>query len=553
MKNKVWLLLLTGILLFIPLKVYLHAGIPYTHDGENHLARFANYKLALKEGQFPPRFAPSLMNRYGYPVFNYNYPLPSILSLPFTFLKLPYILTFKLLVTFSLMTGAIGIYFLGRKYQVSLMATLIGESLYLLNPYLISTILYRGSIGEVLILALFPWLWWLILTLKNSTSSLLVGAGAGLWAAFFLAHNVGVLLGVPLLFLLAVASYGRDLRAWVRLLGVTLVGFLMSLWFWLPALAEKSLVVLDQAGLSQTATFHFPTFSQLLFAPLQFGFSFRGSVDSLSFSLGILQWVSCLLLSLTWWKQRTTETKNRWLGVALMVMSWGLVFGQLSTSALIWQQLPFVRFIQFPWRLSLFWALLLAVWLMLSWVKFPRWAQLLIGLLVVAQALYFSRLSAVDYRYLTNVDYDAFSQSTTTANENLPQDFTYTEIGDWQPTAKIIEGQGKVVVTYWQGSARTYQLYLTESSLVVEPTMLFAGWETQATTGNQTSFLTYEKSATIAGRLAYRLPAGEYQIASRFTQRTPARLIGNTASLVTVVATLLWLGVDLFKKKRSQV
>lgn len=54
------------LLLFKP---YLHTGFPYTHDGENHLARFANYKLALKEGQFPPRWAPNLMNHSGYPVF----------------------------------------------------------------------------------------------------------------------------------------------------------------------------------------------------------------------------------------------------------------------------------------------------------------------------------------------------------------------------------------------------------------------------------------------------------------------------------------------------
>ena len=42
---------------FLP---YFRVGLPVTHDGENHVARFAQYYLALKQGQFPPRLAPTL-------------------------------------------------------------------------------------------------------------------------------------------------------------------------------------------------------------------------------------------------------------------------------------------------------------------------------------------------------------------------------------------------------------------------------------------------------------------------------------------------------------
>ena len=58
-------------------------GFPYTHDGENHLARIANYAVALRQGQFPPRWAPSFWAGYGYPVFNFNYPLLNIAAVPF--------------------------------------------------------------------------------------------------------------------------------------------------------------------------------------------------------------------------------------------------------------------------------------------------------------------------------------------------------------------------------------------------------------------------------------------------------------------------------------
>ena len=107
-------------LTWINTKGLWHAGFPYTHDGENHLARFANYKIALREGQFPPRFAPNLLNHYGYPVFNYNYPLANILSIPFSIMKINYELTFKILVIFFVMFGLLGFNYWLRKLESEL-------------------------------------------------------------------------------------------------------------------------------------------------------------------------------------------------------------------------------------------------------------------------------------------------------------------------------------------------------------------------------------------------------------------------------------------------
>lgn len=549
MKHNLFIVLISCLLLVIPLRVYLHDGIPYTHDGENHLARFANYKLAVKEGQFPPRFAPNLMNRYGYPVFNYNYPLASLLSLPFSFVKLPYRDTFKVLMSISVITGALGVLALGRQYRVSKAALVFGESLFILNPYLFSAIVYRGSIGEVMILGIYPWLWWLIVYFRQPRSRWWYALGAGLMLSFFLAHNVGVLIGTPLLVILAALTYTRDFQAWKRWLAVVITGGVLSLWFWLPAWAEKSFVVLDSAGLSTSVSRHLPTLAQILFSPLQFGFSYPGSIDSLSFAVGLFPLLTLLVVSLLWLKQRLyLRGELRWVG-GIIGVSWLLILAQLPLTSWLWEHLPLIRFIQFPWRLSLFWAVLISVIGMTQWSKIPRWGKLGLVLVCIIQAIFLSRLSAVDYRYLTNEDYDSFSQSTTTANENLPKTFTYTQIGDWQPTATILEGQGTATITYWKGSDRQYQLHLSQPALIVEPTMVFPGWKTAVTHGSQTQFAQYENSETIAGRLAYRLPAGDYQIRTRFTQQTPARIIGNSLSVLVALLGLMWLVWPLIKSR----
>ncbi|MDZ7586588.1 MAG: hypothetical protein U0946_02440, partial [Patescibacteria group bacterium] len=55
-------------------------GFYKSHDGELHLARIAAYSQALKQGQFPVRWAANLNYNYGYPIFNFVYPLPYLLA-----------------------------------------------------------------------------------------------------------------------------------------------------------------------------------------------------------------------------------------------------------------------------------------------------------------------------------------------------------------------------------------------------------------------------------------------------------------------------------------
>jgi hypothetical protein len=82
----VGLCLALGLILATKLGTYLiNPKVPDTHDGENHIARFANYVAAAKDGQWPPRWAPYVLNGLGYPVFNYNYPVANILAVPLDF------------------------------------------------------------------------------------------------------------------------------------------------------------------------------------------------------------------------------------------------------------------------------------------------------------------------------------------------------------------------------------------------------------------------------------------------------------------------------------
>ncbi len=545
-----WLVLLV-ILTVMVTQTYWRSDFPYTHDGQNHLARFANYELAVREGQVPPRWAPNLMNRYGYPVFNYNYPLANILSLPLSFLGVPYELSFKLQVVLAVGWGISSVMvwlFFVTKHKL---ASWLGAISYATNPYLVNVLVIRGNIGELWAWSLWPTLlalvelhaqeqtllnqhskqrWWVVVRSLG-----IYGMTGAVWVAALLAHNIMALLIVPSVTMYAAWRLGRNWRKQLCWFLTMAWAMAASLWFWLPAVAEKSMVVLDGASLSKMYQQHFPTLSQLLSSPLRFGFSFPGDVDSLSFAIGapaiVMLWVVLGWAAL--WRRRGEQlpwSLRHWSWLMVGVLLLAIIF-QLSLSAPIWSVIPMIRFIQFPWRLgivvSLATAALIAGW----WETMPKIARRMVVLAVGLQLLWATQLHPVGYFHFADEEYRSFSQSTSTANENLPPTFTYLLLGDWAPTPHILHGAAEATVQEWRGSLRHYILSVSEPSTVVEQTMVYPGWETTLTSPDgQVVRAEYVNSDEIAGRLAYQVQPGMYRVTSQFTQHTWARQWGNTIS-----------------------
>jgi hypothetical protein len=554
-RKKSWLSFLFKLCVFLILSltvthIYFHSGFPYTHDGENHLARFASYKQAIREGQFPPRFAPNLFSRYGYPVFNYNYPLANILSLPFSFVHINYEVTFKILAMFAVMFGIWGTWEWLKALGIEKKGRVVAVCLYVLSPYLFSTVLFRGNIGEIFALSLLPWVLWSVDQVKSFDWKWRDGLiSIILWSAFLLSHNVTVIFTLPILILYVLLRKLWLGQGWKRILLISGMGILLTLWFWLPAVAEKSFTVVDEANVNSQVLQHFPTLTQLFFSPLQFGFSEKGPADGLSFGLGFTQLILLFLgtiLSVKYFFQKwILKSKNEvhhqrqyFLLIGLVIVNWLLIIFQLGLTAPVWSLFLFVsKYIQFPWRLAIFFSVLILPLAAMVFIELPKKLQMLILGLLIWQAIGAYRAKPVDYFHRDIQDYDYFTQSTSTNNENRAKTFNYTFAGDWQPTAQLEAGEGKIEVIKWLGSTRTYKLHLVSDATIIEPTMNFPGWQTEvrneSTPEKGTTQIKYIDSSTIGGRIAYQLPAGDYLVKSVFTQWTWARIIGNSISLLS--------------------
>jgi hypothetical protein len=72
------------------------------------------------------------------------------------------------------------------------------------------------------------------------------------------------------------------------------------------------------------------------------------------------------------WKRGTLPAERRWL-IPLMAIPFAVLFLQLPISSFVWNRLPELRFLQFPWRLALLMQPSVAIFFALAiWVAQPR-------------------------------------------------------------------------------------------------------------------------------------------------------------------------------------
>ena len=548
MIKKFYLTFIFLLLTFISTKTLFHSGVPVSHDSNNHVVRFANYYLAIKEFQLPPRLGPNLINHYGYPVFNYNYPLANILSLPFSILDFNYGTTFKIIIFAFVFLGVAGAYFFAKSKKFSNKASLFATAVFAVTPYLASSITVRGNIGEVMALGIFPWIFYFLEKIRNEKNKLINANFFFLFlflSLLFLAHNIAAFFGSALIIFYLIFLFGKNWQKWKKFISIFALAFGVSLWFWMPAMLEKNLVIMDNVDLTLNYYKHFPSLKQLLAIPISFGYSYWGTVDSMTYGIGALS-ITILLIALIY------LLKNKKADKTFYLLSILLIIFQLPFTRVIYDLAPFAAFIQFPWRLSL----LLAVTLIpLSATVYEslnkNWRKIILVILIL-QSLQIISFKAIDYKNLKNIDYEFFSGTTSVNKENMPKTFTYQDFSDWEATAKILEGEGNVQVDLWRGSVRSYKLSLATDATIVEPTAYFAGWETKVKDldNNEADWVEeeYVDNDLIQGRIAYQLKAGNYLVKSRFTQKTWPRLFSNAFSILTLVFVFL-----LFIKWRKDI
>jgi len=541
MKIKELILL---VLLVIPTTFSLfHPGFFGASD-DMHVAWLQQMDQAIHQGQFPPRYVADLSYGFGYPLFNFIFPLPYYLGEVFHLLGLSYVYSIKAVFIFGLIGGAISMYILA-KHLSSVWPGMAAAVLYTYTPYRSTDIYDRGALGESLAFIFLPLIIYLILRVAESNNNRKwVGFGALSVSGLILTHNIVSYMFMPFVFLFGVIILRKKIK---ELFMFFFFGMLGSVYFWLPALLDSSLMKYETVFNFYD---HFPTLKQLLTPYWGYGASVPGNYDGISFYIGEVNLAVIIIVfcfSLFKFKKLSIKLKQI-IGGAFILIAVSMVMMNFR-SFWLWEHLPLIAYFQFPWRyltMIVFASSLLVVAISkfrLSWL----WS---IAIICVSVGIYFSRFRPHDFLQ-RNDDYFI--------NRYIPVPFPSNE---YKTLAEEYLRLPKVA------QIRPTQLYprIYPDSPFIKEIILINSLDTKIVTeSSDKSVFYYNKyffpgwvatidgkelnlsAGKLFGQIQFNVPEGKHEIYIRFKE-TPRNIVLDLLSLSTVLGCV-YIGTKKTKDK----
>ncbi len=367
---------------FAVLPFLTRPSLPRSTDAELHVYRAAELGHILREGKLYPRWAPDFYYGYGYPIFNFCAPLTYYLAQLFDLLPgFDVIRAVKAVFVLSSLLGGVSMYVFARE-ELGALPGILAAVAYVYSPYLLLIDPYmRGNLAECFSFAIFPALLWAFRRLPSTALRQSSGQGSGhrmcegkntctstgpcperdeglstglvasalLFAGVIVTHNVMALCltGFLLAYLAFQLAASRAKYAVVKVALCLTLGLGLTSFFWLPVFAERGWVQIEKVIGPGHFDFHqhFLTLKELL-SPSRV-LDLGATNPKFLYNIGLVQWLLAGLsvFVLIKFSQRSGSL------IFFQVAALFLVFLMLPASKFVWESVPLMPYIQFPWRL----------------------------------------------------------------------------------------------------------------------------------------------------------------------------------------------------------
>jgi len=546
--NKSYLLLLI-IISFIPLFDLFRPGLPLTHDGQDQVARTANFYQSLSEGNIIPRWAANLNWGYGHPVLMFLYPLPSNIASFFHFLNLSLVDSTKIVFGLGLVLSGIFMYlWIGSLWGEE--AGFISGLFYMFAPYRFVNLYVRGAIGENLAFVWLPLVCYFALKLSRKLNWRYVIGGSLSLAALILSHNALSFMFLPFIlgyiaFLIYLSPRAKRFLFIIRNSLFIILGLMLSAFFWFPAFFEGKYTLRDIVT-SEDYLSRFRSFKDFLYSPWSYGGS-----GQLSVQIGILHWLAFVLGFYTFFRFFKKKNKD-WILVGGLIIGFIItLFLLLEVSLPIWQTVTILQKFQFPWRflsIMVFIPAVLAGSFVSLWPgKKKTWlAAMVVILLLLINRNYWQ---AKGFSYKDESFYSGIYASTTDTGESSPRwSVRFMERYPEAPM-EVIDGEAEIEVVSRSTTRHEFAVKAETPMRLVENTLYFPGWDILV--DGQATEVEFQDSA-YRGLMTFNLPAGEHQVVARFRE-TRLRLFADLISLAGVGLLLVGAIMINYTSRRRSV
>lgn len=533
MKKTLLIIILITLPTVLP---FFNSQFFYTQD-HIFIARLQQMSIALSDGHFPVRWAEDL--RFGEPLYNFYAPLPYYLGAGIKLLGFNFIWVAKILFILSSLLSALAMYLFCRKL-FSQKSSILAVALYVWAPYRAVDLYVRGALSEAFAFVFFPLIFYASLLLSHKITAVRVFFLSVSLAGLFLTHNVTTLIFLPFLFLwwLYLWKNKKNWKLFLPFFTSFILGLGLSASFLLPAIFEREFI---QTKYLLVGYFdfraHFVAFYQFFSPVWEYGASLWGPKDDMSFQVGLAHWAVILLTLVVGFIKRNNK-KLAFL-ISFLFFSFLLsIFLQHNKSAFLWEAVPIMAFIQFPWRflaVSIFFVSLLGA----------AAADYFTGKFKIILLFLFIGIFLINFNFFKPrnfVEDSFFDKFLNTESTHRGVDLTKDYFPIWVQFDKVEyfptprAGSGEIeVLSFEQKTAKAKaNIKVLSDSKIEVPITYFPGWQVSAN-GERVNL----SEPSLQGLITFQLPKGDYQIDLALTD-TPVRIIGNLVSLITVLLFLIY-------------
>lgn len=531
-------ILLLILISFIVLRPVFSNDFYFSHDGVAHVARFAAYFKAFTDGQIPPRWAADLNSGYGSPLFIFFYPLPGYLASLIHLLGFNFETIFKIIISLSFILSPIFLFFWLREKAKEEIAFAVSV-IYLVLPYRILDTLVRGDVAELLGFVFMPLIFLSIdRTQKYGKLKDLIFGGM-FYSFFILSHNAIAFIFTPV-FLAYSFVFAKERKEFIFSLYIFLLGILISCFFWLPSIAEDKYVY-AKLFVENIYKNNFIPLWNLIYSPWGFGpdINIKGG---LSAQIGVLYTVIPFLALI--FINKLKMKKEIFFWVFIFIIS---VFMTTSFSGFLWNKLPIIKLMQFPWRFTALsgFASCMIIFYFFKILK-SQAIILVITFLFVFTSLPFVRVKGYEkergdsfyYSYQGTTDYHRRTTSI------------WTE-GDFGKRAKrqieIIGGKATIINFKKRETLHTFDILADTNTQILDNTVYFPGWRVKV---DGREVLIEFQDMNHRGLITFRIPKGRHSISIEFKE-TKDRILADFISVVAIISALGLLSIGSRRIRRE--
>lgn len=498
--------------------------------------------------QIPCRWVPDAGYGYGYPQFNYYPPTPYYVGAILHKIGFQYIDSVKILFIAGYLLSALTMFLLISELFKNKWTGFVSAILYTYIPYKAVEVYVRGALSEFWAQIFFPLIFWLIYKLiKNDkiektgkpVFTILLGVSIALLAT---THSLMTIIFAPVAVLWA--FYWLSTEKWANLSKVIwsgLLGFGLSAFYILPVAFERQFVHIESmlSGYFDYRA-HFVSLYKL-FISREWGYGSSGFPDEkLNLSLGIVQWVVGIgagILALFAYRKHKSLSLATFYILLTTLFS---IFMIHMKSSFIWAKLPFLWYMQFPWRFLAVSIFLLSL-LTGFFIFFSGKLKYILGVLIMIIAILtnISFFVPKDWLYIT--DADKFSglswqkQMTISIFDYLPIYATLPPINEAPSNPEVLDGNA-LFAFYKKGSNfQKGEVKVIEDAVIRLPLFDFPGMQVKVDNKKVEHYNNDCREQEFCyGLITFKLSKGEYKIETKLTD-TPVRKIGNLITLISII------------------